>query len=149
MGYTHYWYRKEELSRSKFRLAIADIRKVEQHLNPEIQFEYDEDKPVVFNDKLIRFNGIGENGHETFYVERKHKTSFPQKDDAGRFFAFCKTNEKPYDEFVCCCLIILNHYFGEDFVVSSDGDLKEDWQVPIKICQEVLGYGTDFEFKAS
>jgi len=145
MGYTHYWYRKETLSRDKFRQALKDIKRLDEHLGIKIQYEYDIVKPPVFNDKLIRFNGCDDAGHETFYVEREHKTSFPQKDDAGRFFAFCKTAEKPYDKFVCCCLVILNHYFGDNFVVSSDGDLKQEWQDPIETCQEVLGYGSDFE----
>jgi hypothetical protein len=43
-------------------------------------------------------------------------------------------------------LIVFKHHFGEKFLVSSDGDDEpEMWVEGKAVCQEVLGYGGDFE----
>tara|TARA_Y100000310_G_scaffold56232_1_gene51592 strand:+ start:28151 stop:28597 length:447 start_codon:yes stop_codon:yes gene_type:complete len=146
MGYTHHWDRAAKLTRTEFRLALRDIKRIRIALRPRIRFEYDIAKPAVFNDKLIRFNGIElEEGHETFYIERVYTPMEWENPDEPMPYAFCKTARKPYDTFVCCCLIILNYYFGDEFKVGSAGDLC-DWQQAIDRCDSVLGYGKSFKF---
>lgn len=101
---------------------------------------------MVFNKDLIRFNGIGEDGHETFYLPKIYTRKMPSLlSHTDLLFQFCKTANKPYDLAVCCCLIIAKHYLGDDIKVSSDGSLDE-WKEAIDKCQEHLGYGTDFDF---
>jgi hypothetical protein len=148
MGHTNYWHRDEKLNREKFRQAVKDIKKVREVIGTPIQREYDDSRSPVANDNLIRFNGIGEEGHETFYVSRVYSPDFKQyHEDGKRLFQFCKTAYKPYDTLVCCCLVILNHYFGDSFVVSSDGEIDSpDWKEAKKVCQECFGYGEDFQF---
>lgn len=130
MGYTHYWRRDKNLDVDKFKKASADCKKVADWLRIPIQYEYNRDEPPVFDWNLIRFNGVGDDGHETFYVQRICTESFQ----------FCKTARKEYDTVVVACLIVLKHYFGDDIVISSDGDVK-DWQLGLNACQKCLGYG--------
>jgi hypothetical protein len=83
-------------------------------------------KPEI-TDTFINFNGYKRKhlDHETFYIEWS-KEFF--KDWGG--FCFCKTARKPYDMFVCLCLLSLaNHITGFEF--SSDGD-KDDWEPAIE-----------------
>lgn len=65
---------------------------------------------------MIGFNGIEENGYETFLVHNS--------DDQGGYsnkgFTFCKTARKPYDIVVCEVCLVLNA-FCHHFDLSSDG----------------------------
>jgi len=143
MGYTHYWDRKEKLDPNLFGQASKDCQKVCNNSQVEIQFEYNEPNPPVFTRDSVRFNGIGSDGHETFAVARHYKHSYPQKDEQGRLFTFCKTACKPYDRLVTACLVIFKHHFGDAISISSDGEMS-DWKDGMKECQDVLGYGNDF-----
>ena len=118
MGYTHYWYQNENLDADLFKKASADCEKV--CVGASIQFEYDDSKPPIFNAEQIRFNGIEDDGHETFHITRDFESSYPQTNNKGQFFSFCKTACKPYDKLVTACLVVLNHYFGEAISISSD-----------------------------
>ena len=126
-----------------FKEAVVDCKKVCDNINVPIKSEYDENKLPVFDDDKIRFNGVEDDGHETFYIERNFQRSDERTDDTGKFFDFCKTASKPYDVNVCCCLIIFKHYFKDDFDVRSDGD-NDDWRDASNECKEILGYGKDF-----
>lgn len=141
MGFTHYFYRDIDLDKDKFAKAAADCKKVAEYLEIPIQYEYNEAKMPVFADELIRFNGVDEDGHETFVVEQKFSIgSYESQDDDGKYFSFCKTARKPYDTVVVACLIILKHYFGEDLRLSSDG-YAEEWEEGLRAVKECLGYG--------
>ena len=78
------------------------------------------------NEQIIRFNGDESKGldHETFVFE------FKEEDQSD----FCKTARKPYDVFVCLCLISLANNL-EGFTFSSDGD-EEDWEQAVQIYGE-------------
>jgi len=85
----------------------------------------EEGEEPEFSTKLVNFNGINDDAHETFYVK---------VNDSG--FNFCKTARKPYDKVVTACLILLKHYFN--FIeVSSDGDLDE-WKYGIELFKSVF-----------
>jgi len=115
MGYTHYWRMTEPLKISKTQKEL--IKEVLEENKGILAQEYDKpNKPPVFNSKLLRFNGKGDEGHETLYIE------FGKKED----FAFCKTAYKPYDEAVMKVLLILE--LSEGFTFSSDGAIDEEWK---------------------
>jgi hypothetical protein len=133
MGYTHYWKGPKRVSSRQFATIAWHCRLVVEHLGVPMQFESDEALPPVFTPKEIRFNGVGEAGHETFLIQRTNLSDF------------CKTNRKPYDAAVCACLIVLRAHLGEKFIITSDGDDDEEgWPIARKACQEVLKHGSDF-----
>jgi len=144
MGYTHYCHRVPELDEAQFLLAARDCEKVCNDSGVKIAFEYDQvDKAPEFSNDLICFNGIEDDGHETFYIERIFKTeSLQEKDDNGKYFSFCKTDHKPYDLCVTACLIVFKYYFEDDVAISTDGE-NDDWLKARNLCQKVLGYGKD------
>lgn len=117
MGFTHYFEKTEKLNQSTWNVAIEDVRKVLEVRKDLICREYDSpDVPYECDSEHIRFNGKGDEGHETFLVKR---------DTSDYNWNFCKTARKPYNEVVEACLTILAHYFKDDFKVSSDGEWNE------------------------
>lgn len=110
MGYTHYWdnpgFTDDEWTEArKFAKRIIAAT--------DVPVQYEDDIPTApeISDELIRFNGVGEAAHETFFIE-KHPS---------RGFGFCKTAYKPYDEVVVAMLIMLSRV-NSRFTWSSDGD---------------------------
>src|SRR5687768_3329224 len=89
MGYTHYWHHDD--------IAIADWRTLTLYARSiidiatargvklAVEFNMPTQLPDI-NEAEIRFNGVGDEGHETFLLTRE-KTEFD----------FCKTAQKPYD----------------------------------------------------
>lgn len=138
MGYTHYWYRTEKLDKEKFNKAAADCKKVTAWLKIPIQYECDNPESPVFNNDLIRFNGVEDDGHETFYIDQIFDGYRQERN--GKLFHFCKTARKPYDTAVTACLIVLKHHFGDDIKISSDGN-PENWQDALNAVQTCLEYG--------
>jgi hypothetical protein len=145
MGYTHYLRRRRALPERAFAAAAADCKRVCEASGVPLQFEADDPIPAVFTSELIRFNGVGEDGHETFYVGRDFDPEPHQTAERGKYFDFCKTARKPYDLAVCSSLIVLSHHLKKNVAISSDGDDEEEnWPKAKLLCQEVLGYGADF-----
>lgn len=129
-----------------FLNVARDCQKICEILDTPIQYELDKKSTAIFDKDVIRFNGIGEDGHETFYLPRVYTRKMPQGlSHSNLLFQFCKTAYKPYDINVCCCLIIAKHHFGKNILVQSDGSLN-DWKEAMEKCQEHLGYGADFDF---
>ncbi len=121
MGYTHYWELKKD-SPKLSKGCMEDINKVMKEYKNIIQYEEDNKKKPIITNTLIRFNGIGEDGHETFYFEtppKEDKHSGFRKD--GFQFNFCKTARKPYDIVVCKLLLILKAELQDNMKLSSDG----------------------------
>ena len=111
MGYTHYWKRLK-FTPKNWEAFQAKTQEVIKNLPARVKLalEYDEaDKPVEISDLRIRFNGIGNEGHETFWLENT-----PEE------FSFCKTARKPYDLAVCSVLILAS-LLCESGDISSDG----------------------------
>jgi hypothetical protein len=97
MGYTHYWDITRTFTEDEWgRLSKASALLI-ANSNIPVAFDYDEiGLPPMVTDKLIRFNGMGEDdGHETFYFANTPG------------WTFCKTARKPYDALVVspgrCC----------------------------------------------
>lgn len=129
MGYTHYWRRPEILDASLFRAFSRDCHDLALAWEEAIAYEDDEpDHAPEFATDRIHFNGVGDDGHETFYLSSVYDAYPGQKPwGDGRWFEFCKTAFKPYDALVCACLIAFRVRFGDTVQVTSDGDWDE-WQ---------------------
>lgn len=128
MGYTHCWNEKH-VGKERWRKFKGAVQEMIDRHNQElpIDWEYDEaDKPPQVDDNCVRFNGRGDDGHETFMIERLGRGQFE----------FCKTARKPYDVYVVACLILLHHYKPQ-FTWRSDGDTAEEFQVSYLWAKEV------------
>jgi hypothetical protein len=109
---------------------LDNMDKVVTKYRSILQREYDDKRdPIVSKDK-VWFNGIEDEGCETFALD------FPGED-------FCKTKRQPYDIAVCECLLIAKAHYGSHMDLSSDGfwgsELDENWPEAIKEV-ESMGY---------
>lgn len=127
MGYTHYW-RSGRISKAAWASIEKDSAALLAASPVKLAFEYDEPtKPPICDDKQIRFNGVGKEGHETFWL-----AASPQD------FEFCKTASKPYDLIVVAILAVAAEYAGESIQVSSDGT-ADDWSDGVEWASKILG----------
>lgn len=125
MGYTHYWHKIAELPQDKWDVFTKEAKSIladgvaekvlcKEHDTPNL--------PPVANKKEIRFNGKEDEGHETFYFDRKQaKGVWSQMDDKGRYFNFCKTDYRPYDKYVVEILKLAKKCFKGAVSLDSDG----------------------------
>lgn len=107
MGFTHYFQSEKPVT--GLQNALPTIEKILKKYKNLIQLESDDNSLPECNKDLIFFNGIGDEGHETFVFS---------SGQSG--FHFCKTNRKNYDIVVCEVLIALNFYCPE-LKIDSDG----------------------------
>jgi hypothetical protein len=115
MGYTHYinrpeWTTADELGYAK---ALPIVKKILKRHAAIIQRDDDDPKRPIADARMIWFNGIGEEGHETFVFENKRQ-------GANDMSAYCKTNQKAYDLPVCEVLLVLKA-FCPHLAIGSDG----------------------------
>ena len=108
MGYTHYWRQPNGLSKGKWAEYIKDVALVLKGSGADIQFECDVTGCPAVTKHCVRFNGIEDEGHETFVMS-------PKKSD----FEFCKTACKPYDKYVVACLILAKLHFGDEIKIDN------------------------------
>ena len=130
MGYTHTW-NSDGFTDEQWMLARYRMRRIIAHSNVDVQYEDDDVRPPLIDATVIRFNGVEEDGHETFLITK----------DGGA--EFCKTARKPYDEIVVAALGMLGE-LNPTFRWRSDGDpadhvdgkalhdkaLPSDWKLP-------------------
>ena len=142
MGYTHYWTQKETLNQGDWALVIEDARAVFKKTVVPVAREYDQlERLPQLDGEIIRFNGAGDAGCETFYLTRQRRAPYEYetfKDVEGGAFSFCKTRAEPYDILVTAILACLAERFPDVFSVSSDGE-PEDWQEGITLASEATG----------
>lgn len=130
MGYTHYFPQSRDFTSEEWRQIKDGIRKVVAYSveqGVKLQYEYNDARKVSITDKLIRFNGPDELGHETFYVS-KIMTHNSWEDKTQPAFQFCKTARKPYDLAVCLSLLRIKAVAPDAIRLSSDGDWDAEWQ---------------------
>ena len=153
MGYTHYWRKDPELPAKSWAAFTKDVTRLVQFVKDDVgiplNWESDDKRAPAITSDLVRFNGVGEDGHETFFFKReasKEDTARAKKDDwlRGKVFAFCKTAYKPYDIAVTAVLIAASKHFGEHILISSDGN-DEGWKAGRNLVQRVLNYGADYK----
>jgi len=133
MGYTHYWRINNEINQDVFRAVADDVKKAcklaKEKFGLEVKWESDSRKAPEFSSEAIRFNGIDEEGHETFLISQ-----------TDRNFNFCKTARKPYDILVTASLCILHFHASRnslDVGVSSDGTAGE-WGDGLNLARLVI-----------
>jgi hypothetical protein len=114
-----------------------DITILLEGSNSIIQREYDDESFPLVNGEQIRFNGKGEDGHETFLLAREDKPrEWSEKKD--EVFNFCKTAHKDYDVYVTAVLVLAKLHLKDNIRLSSDGDIS-DWQAGIALINSKLG----------
>lgn len=133
MGYTHYLYntKKPEDIPDKALEILKEV--IEEGWEKGIlQLEYnDPSKPLVTKEE-IRFNGKGEDGHETCWYSSNPKDSGWYFTVDNEYFTCCKTAFKPYDEYVMKVYLVLGNFIPS-IRVSSDGDFNDtEWQGALK-----------------
>ena len=115
MGYTHYWSNARDLTDSEWdAIKAAASRIINTARNCYFitlarEFDDASNKPEI-TDEYIRFNGVGDDGHETFYLSRE-----------ATDFQFCKTARKDYDAPAAAILIAAKVYAPDAFSWRSDG----------------------------
>ncbi len=129
MGYTHYWTQPTDYTVKAWKQIgedIAAILKDVQHVQGiPLAWDYNETgKQPQIDGETIRFNGLGEDGHETFYLSRVRAPLEPWEKQGGysRGGSFCKTARKPYDLAVVACLAYFAALENKPWRVSSDGE---------------------------
>ena len=132
MGYTHYWRQLRDFTDTEWqeltRLAklITADGVLDQTLST-VEFNIDNEQ--------ICFNGVGDNGHETFIITKKKraKSDYEEQEayDRQGAFEFCKTAQKPYDRYVVavlCAIYNMKIKLDEEkppvLYIRSDGNTK-------------------------
>ena len=142
MGYTHYWtINQNQISPESWFGFIQEFSEIEAKFHEKL--DHTTDQKYRIDSESIIFNGIGEQGHETFTMNRKNPMEESYTGE-NEYFNFCKTARKEYDIAVCCALIIAKKYFGDIIKVSSDGEDEDGWDKAKELCQETLKYGSNF-----
>ena len=101
MGYTVYFKTISAFPAEKVNAFLAAVRAALTHpAMPPVAYEYDQVKKAPEIGPLeIRFNGLGDYGHETFFLDltKAHR-------------GFCKTNEKAYTKAAIAVLKLAEFY---------------------------------------
>jgi hypothetical protein len=133
MGYTHYWRRPATLPRVQFATWASDVGLILRSCDAKIvDYSGDPGTTPEVTPEFVSFNGEGNDGYESFLIERIIEA--PLKE-------FCKTGRdegRPYDEAVTACLIRLAHHMGDRVKVESDGS-KQDWAKGLTLCRTLFG----------
>ena len=101
MGYTNYWHQHNDFTNNQWKEIKEEYEYIKEIVGFLIQDESTND--------IIKFNGIGDNEHEDFYLSkfaRPYGSERYQGDDIS--FGFCKTARKPYDLAVWYMLTFIN-----------------------------------------
>jgi hypothetical protein len=138
MGWTHYWQREIELPPKPFGEAVNDCITIFKSLTIPVGDAQGKGEPLLTYDR-IEFNGRDGYGCEPFIINRIQRPK-PGKSIVKEY---CKTEHLPYDLYVRCVLIILQHYLSITIKIMSDGT-DYDWDEARKICERYLGYGNHF-----
>jgi len=115
MGYTNYWECETDFTDDEWNAVCNEAEYIK-----DIDCSYQENmfrvldsiniikgKPIKIINEIC-FNGVGDNGHETFILEKK-----------ATDFSFCKTAEKPYDIYVWH-LLTFCQMIKKDFYTRRD-----------------------------
>ena len=133
MGYTHYWRQLRDFTDTEWQELMRLTKLITASSGRDIILS-----EFNINNEEIRFNGYGEEGHETFLITKKKraKADYEEQEayDRQGAFDFCKTAQKPYDKYVVAVLCALYNIEvkewplgdGKIMSISSDGN-TEDW----------------------
>lgn len=131
MGYSHYFTRLQECPPIWWDAICEDFQKLRatavllgQPL--PIQYERYDPKPPEVTSRRIRFNGIDEEGYETFWLDRLEMDGFN----------FCKTNQRGYDIAVTALLCLVAYHAPGVWLIESDGSVL-DWTPGLTLARQV------------
>ncbi|KAH6973344.1 hypothetical protein EDB80DRAFT_693377 [Ilyonectria destructans] len=115
MGYSHIWRIVDPASwRIILPKLVEDSHKIIDRADVHVQCESDDGSPPILDGEGgIRFNGPGDDGHETFSLSHGD--------------GLCKTDRKPYDLVVCAILLRAYQLVPDAIRIGSDGRW-EDWE---------------------
>tara|TARA_R110000824_G_scaffold8858_1_gene40219 strand:+ start:742 stop:1197 length:456 start_codon:yes stop_codon:yes gene_type:complete len=140
MGYTHYFTQTKDFSDdqwSKIRAVANTLLRKAGHIDRSTKY----DQKLFITKDAVRFNGIGDEGHETFYLKKKLRPT--EWESAGNCFEkgeeyqFCKTAYKDYDKYVVAMLCMINYLAPDVCRIESDGD-KEEWKDGLRLARNNL-----------
>ena len=140
MGYTHYFQQKLPVTEQQWlKITKAASAIIDEAIKRGIPLAYEWDEPHFapsVTPVLIRFNGIGDDGHETFLLARD---SEPGRTAGDKYrFQFCKTAHKPYDIAVVAILTLCHRYTNGAWDIGSDGE-PDEWKDGVALACEVTG----------
>jgi hypothetical protein len=117
MGYTHFWT-DGDAAEALPDPAVDLLQRLAAaaHAAGLIQRDHDDPRPPRVTARTVRFNGVGDAGHEAFHFDTR---------TVGGYGA-CKTARKPYDAVVMRVLLVLGHY-RPGLEVRSDGAFEVEW----------------------
>ena len=125
MGYTHYWRQLRDFTDTEWQELMRLTKLITASSGRDIILS-----EFNINNEEIRFNGYGEEGHETFLITKKKraKADYEEQDayDKEGAFDFCKTAHKPYDKYVVAVLCAIYRVQRDIMNISSDGNTA-DW----------------------
>lgn len=136
MGYTHYIYLPKDMSKDKFKAFTEDVKAILGQADDGILADGGGNigtKPTI-TDKLVSFNGIDDDSHETCYIPF---IDGGQSDELK--FEFCKTARKPYDKFVTATYIAFKHHFPNT-QISGDGGIdgyQDGLNLFCEVCRDI------------
>ena len=141
MGYTHYWEGQRSCTDMEWqRIRAAVLQLLGNNQDIPVVWESDCDgvkhqrKVPEISRRLIRFNGPGDEGFETFLVDRVEPS-----------FAFCKTGRLPYDALVVATLTLMEHYAAGAWRYKTDGEGVE-LDEGLMLAADVVGVGVKSPF---
>jgi hypothetical protein len=110
MGYTHYWNQSRDFTREEWTQIREDMEALlrdVQHVQgiPLANGAGEPDTSPEISDTKIWFNGVGDDSHETFCLNRVRPPKEEWQNQRGG--DFCKTARKPYDLAVTAALCYL------------------------------------------
>src|ERR1043166_6810621 len=128
MGYSHYWYRPQEIPRSAWKSFCEDVAKLIRHSPVKLVCRLEKvNEPPIVSDGVVSLNGTGAEGYEPFMLTRViiPRPGERAKED-GLWLGFCKTEKRAYDSIVGACLIALKFHLGKSVRIQTDGS-DDDW----------------------
>lgn len=139
MGYTHYWTVTERFTDAEWLKVMEGAQRVADWCktnNIPLLFESGEpDNALYIGVEQIRFNGQGDDGHETFLLGNSFEAEF------------CKTARKPYDIAVCLMLLLVKKVNPKKLTVHSDGDWESDWSEARAAYKAIFGVTAKSPFR--
>lgn len=136
MGYTHYWRQQRDFTDTEWNELTRLTKLITADGSSILANGFsDRGSQLTIDSEEICFNGIGEDGHETFRITKKKraKAGYDEQEayDRQGAFDFCKTAQKPYDKYVVAVLcaiynMSLQHNPTPLSEIASDGN-SNDW----------------------
>lgn len=144
MGYSHYVHQKKTIPQRQWeRICMKTFQVLDYCAGRKIRinYEYDVPKPPQVNDEVIRFNGWGPEGHETFMLHKKKPDLQSWQEKGDDYFNFCKTARKPYDLAVTLVMLVIISEAPKCVTLSSDGDwdAEDEWVPARNVYKELFG----------